>query len=77
MTREQIAALLEHIDELPQAAQDEILRSIEAVVQEHREVYELDPEERADVREALGEIERGEAPASEDEVEAVFRKYGA
>jgi predicted transcriptional regulator len=36
-----------------------------------RVVYHLDEEERADIREGLAEIDRGEV-ASEDEVRATF-----
>jgi len=37
----------------------------------HRRVYRLDDEERADVREGLAEIERGEV-ACDDDVRATF-----
>jgi hypothetical protein len=77
MTKEQIAVLLDRVEELPSEAQDEILQSILEIARRHEGVYRLSKEERADIEEALAEIDRGEAPASDDAVEAVFRKYGA
>jgi hypothetical protein len=77
MTREQIAILLDRVESLPSEAQDEILTSIAEITRRHEGVYRLDKEERADISEALAEIERGEPPASDEAVDAVFRKYGA
>jgi hypothetical protein len=77
MTKDQIAILLDRVDGLPADAQDEILRSIAHIVRRHEEVYRLDPEERADIEQAMAEIERGDPPASDEAVEALFRKYGA
>lgn len=77
MTKEQIAVLLDRLDGLPPEAHDEILDSIAAIARRHEGVYRLNAAECADIDEALAEIERGEPPASDEAVEAVFRKYGA
>ncbi len=77
MTKELIAILLDRIEELPPQARDEIMRSIVDIMHRHEGTYRLTDEERADVREGLAEIERGEPAATDEEVEAAFRKYGA
>jgi hypothetical protein len=77
MTRDQIAVLLDRVDGLPSEAQDEILQSIVQIAQRHEGVYCLDPDERADIEAGLAEIERGDPPATDEAVEALFRKYGA
>jgi predicted transcriptional regulator len=71
MTKHQIAILLERAETWPQEAQEELIRSALAIERKHGGVYRLDDEERADIREGLAEIERGEV-ASEDEVQATF-----
>jgi len=75
MTRQQIAALLEQAADWPEAAQQELVRAAAEIEKKHLGVYRLDDEERADIREALAEIERGEAPASEEEVRATFESF--
>jgi hypothetical protein len=72
MTKQQIAILLERAETWPQEAQDELIRSTLPIERKHGGVYRLDDEERADIREALAEIERGEV-ASDEEVKAAFR----
>ena len=39
------------------------------------DIYELSPEERADLEEGLAELDRGEV-ATDDEVAAVFARFG-
>jgi hypothetical protein len=71
MTKEQIAILLERAETWSQEAQEELVRSAFAIERKHSGVYRLDDEERADIREGLAEIERGEV-ASDDDVRATF-----
>jgi predicted transcriptional regulator len=71
MTKQQIAILLERVESWPQEAQDELIRSALAIERRHGGVYRLDDEERADIREGIAEIERGEVATDED-VKATF-----
>ena len=71
MTKEQIAVLLERAETWPQEAQEELLRNALEIERKHAGIYRLDEEERADIREGLAEIERGEV-ASDEEVRATF-----
>ena len=66
MTKQQIAILLERVEAWPQEAQDELMRSALAIERKHGGMYRLDDEERADIREGVAEIERGEVAADED-----------
>ncbi len=54
--------------------QDEIARMVLAYAARDGAVYQLTPEEEADLIEAEAELERGEI-ATDAEVEAVFSKY--
>jgi predicted transcriptional regulator len=71
MTKHQIAILLERAETWPQEAQEELIRSALEIEHKHAGIYPLDEEERADIREGLAEIERGEV-ASDEEVQATF-----
>lgn len=71
MTKQQIAILLERAEAWPQEAQDELIRSALAIERRRGGIYRLDDEERADIREGLMEIERGEVATDED-VRATF-----
>src|SRR5712691_7965040 len=71
MTKHQIAILLERAETWPQEAQEELVRSALAIERKHAGIYRLDDEERADIREGLAEIERGEV-ASDEDVQATF-----
>jgi hypothetical protein len=71
MTKQQIALLLERAETWSQEAQDELIRSALAIERKYGGVYRLSDEERADIREALAEIDRGEV-ASDEEVKATF-----
>jgi hypothetical protein len=71
MTKQQIALLLERAETWSQEAQDELIRSALAIERKYGAVYRLSDEERADIREALAEIDRGEV-ASDEEVKATF-----
>jgi hypothetical protein len=65
--------LIERVAKLPQAAQDEIVRSVLAIESRHTGVYQLDDAERVDILAALAEVDRGEV-ASEAEAQAVFER---
>ena len=71
MTKEQLTILLERAQAWPQAAQEELVRTAIDIERKHVGAYQLDDDERADIREGLAEIERGEV-ASDEEVKATF-----
>jgi hypothetical protein len=71
MTKAQITILLERAETWSQEAQEELLKSALAIERKHSGIYRLDDEERADIREALIEIERGEV-ATDEEVRTTF-----
>jgi predicted transcriptional regulator len=71
MTKEQLTILLERAQTWPQAAQEELVRTAIDIERKHVGVYQLDDDERADIREGLAEIDRGEV-ASDEEVQATF-----
>ena len=67
--------ILESVRQWPADRQDaaaEILEHLDAL---EAEPYELSPEERADLEEALEEVKRGEI-ASDEEVAGVFARLG-
>lgn len=66
MTKAQIAVLLERAEAWPQEAQEELVRSSVAIERKHAGIYHLSDTERADVREGLAEIERGEVASDKD-----------
>lgn len=66
MTKAQIAVLLERAEAWPQEAQEELVRSSVAIERKHAGIYRLSDAERADVREGLAEIERGEVASDKD-----------
>jgi hypothetical protein len=68
--------LIERVAALPREAQEEIVRTVVEIERRHTGVYELDDEERADILEALEEMQRGEV-ASDDEAVALFRRLKA
>ncbi|CDZ55321.1 hypothetical protein [Neorhizobium galegae] len=66
---------IEAARELPAEMQDEIAAILLSFMgEDDGEVYQLTPEEEADLEEADREIERGEI-ATEEEVRAVLAKY--
>ena len=60
---------------VPAERQDEIARAVMQAAGIDQPVYELTPDERADIREAKAEIERGDI-ATDDEVRAIWANYG-
>jgi len=71
MMKEAIAVL----QELPEERQETIARAILDYASHDEGVYHLTDDERAEVREGLAEIERGEI-ASDDEVRTVYTRIG-
>ncbi|HDZ73771.1 MAG TPA: hypothetical protein ENH55_13605 [Aurantimonas coralicida] len=65
---------VERVRALPPDQQDEFARVLLRLTGDDEAVYQLRPEEEADLIEAEAEIERGEF-ATAAEVEAVFSKY--
>ncbi len=67
---------IEQARELPAEMQDELAAMLLSFMGENDQegVYELTPEEEADLDEADREIERGEI-ATEEEVRAMWAKY--
>ena len=56
--------------------QDEVARMLLLFAGEAEPLLQLTPEEEADLRKAEAEADRGEF-ASDEEVRAIFAKYGA
>ena len=73
MTKEQIEAIFERVRAWPADRQERAVSLLLAVEAETDEVYALSAEERADLEEALAEMDRGEV-ASQAEVDAAFRR---
>lgn len=61
---------------LPPEMQDEVARMLLLYAGESELFIQLTPEEEADLAEAEAEVDRGEF-ATDEEVRAVFAKYGA
>ena len=76
MDKDRIAALAERIANLPEEAQAEIEQSVAEVEARYGGIYRLSPEERAGVQRGLEQVRRGEF-ASDEDVEALFSRFGA
>ena len=73
MTKEDLEAVFDRVRSWPpekQAEAVEVLRRMEDA-----DIYELSDEERSDLEDALAVMERGDV-ASQEEVDAVFRRRG-
>jgi hypothetical protein len=70
---EVLEILIDRVAALPKDAQEAIVRSVVEIEQRHTGVYALDDDERADILEALAEIERGDV-ASDDEAAPLFER---
>jgi predicted transcriptional regulator len=69
-----VETLLEHVADWPEEAQAELVRSIVDIETKHLGVYKLSPEERAAIERGLEEMRQGKY-ASDEEVEAMFKRY--
>jgi len=74
MNKAQIDSILDRVRTWPEERQEDAARVLLAMESEENGVYRLSDEERAEIRTALAEIERGEV-ASDEEVAAVFNRY--
>jgi len=66
----------EKIAKLPSEQQDALAGLLLDILDDKPVEFELTPEQEAGLKEAIARADRGEF-ASQAEVEAVFRKYGA
>lgn len=73
MTHEQAGDILDRVRHWPPDRQQEAVEILLVLEQKNLGVYCLSEEERADLREALAEVERGEI-ASDEEVAATFSR---
>jgi predicted transcriptional regulator len=69
-----LETLLERVSAWPEEAQEELLEHIVAIESKHGGVYRLNDDERASVRRGLEEMRQGKF-ATDEEVEAVFKRY--
>jgi hypothetical protein len=74
MTREALEILLEHVSTWPEAAQEELVKSVADIEDKHVGIYRLSDDERIAVRRGLTEM-RERKLASDDAVAAVFNRY--
>ena len=73
MTKDQIDAVLDRVRTWPPERQEDAARVLLQMEAAGNEMYELSPEELADIEEGLKEIERGEV-ATEGEVAGLFSR---
>lgn len=66
---------VEAVSALPDETQDDLARILLQLAGVDQPLYELTPEEAADIDGSLAEAERGEF-ATDDEVRAVWAKHG-
>jgi hypothetical protein len=75
MTKEDLEAVFDRVRAWPPEKQEMALAALRLIEFRQGDIYELSDEERADLEEAVAEMERGEV-ASQEEVDAVFRRRG-
>jgi isoaspartyl peptidase/L-asparaginase-like protein (Ntn-hydrolase superfamily) len=75
-TNEKIEELLNQIAELPEAAQDELVRALVEMRAENLGIYVLDDEDRAALARSAEDIRVGRF-ASDQEIYQMFTSYGA
>ena len=66
---------IEAVSSLPDDAQDDLARVLLQLAGVEQPLYELTPQEEADIDASLGEAERGEF-ATDEEVRATWAKHG-
>jgi predicted transcriptional regulator len=74
MTKTQIDEVLDRVRKWPKARQEDAVEMLLAMEKLGTEPIRLSPEERADIKTALEEVERGEI-APEAEIRAIFDRY--
>jgi hypothetical protein len=70
-----VETLLERVVDWPEEAQAELVKSIVDIETRHFGVYKLSDEERAAIKEALAEAERGKF-VPDEVVAAFFKRIG-
>jgi hypothetical protein len=75
MTDDQMEAVLNRVRMWPRDRREDAVRVLLTLERRPMEPYVLDSDDAAEINAALAEIGRGEEPASDAEVEAVFQKY--
>lgn len=73
---ELLSRAFQELAKLPPERQDELAAMLLDFIVHEREEFELTPEQEAGLKEAIARADRGEF-ASQEEVDALFRKYGA
>ena len=73
MTKDQIDAVLDRVKSWPPERQEDAARVLLRMEEAGTDIYELSPDELADIEEGLKEIERGDV-ATEEEVAALFSR---
>ena len=76
MSKDQIAALLGRLEELPPEASAEIMHAIVEIANKHQGIYKVSVEERAAIEEGLAQAERGEF-VGDEEMAAFFDRHSA
>lgn len=71
MTKQEIDAVFERVRSWPHDRQADLISIVKEMERQGQEPYELSEEERADLREAIAEADRGEF-ATDEEVAALF-----
>ncbi len=69
-----LETLLDRVSTWPEEAQEELLQHVIDIEAKHVGVYRLNDDERACVRRGLEEMRQGRF-ATDEEVEAVFKRY--
>ena len=69
-----VEAVIWRLSDWPKEACDDLWKALDEIEQRHDLIYHLTDEERADLEQALKEVEEG-LFASEEEVKAVFDLY--
>ena len=74
MTKAEIDEVLDRVKTWPAERQEEAMRVLLEMEAGAASVYELSPEELADIEEGMAEVRRGEF-ATDDEVAAMFARF--
>jgi hypothetical protein len=74
MNKAQIESLLDRVRTWPQERQEDAARILLAMEGQDMSIYRLSDTERAEIRAALAEVERGEV-ATDEQVSAVFNRF--
>jgi predicted transcriptional regulator len=74
MNKTQIESVLDRVRTWPQQRQEDAARILLAMEDQDTGVYRLSDTERAEIRAALAEVERGEV-ATDEQVSAVFNRF--